>query len=180
MQLTNRVMVDEKGNQKARAIVTKPNSVSRKRLVEWRKQKSVIRIEKPTRLKRAHTLGYKAKRGFVIVRVRVRKGGRRRRLYGRRGRKPKKAGLVKFTPKLSLQAIAEQRANRKFVNLEVLNSYYVAEDGMYKWFEVIMVDPRRPEIAKDKNLKWIVEPQHRKRVYRGLTSAGKKARGLRS
>jgi large subunit ribosomal protein L15e len=61
--------------------------------------------------------------------------------------------------------------------LEVLNSYYVAEDGMYKWFEVIMVDPHRPEIAKDKKINWILS--QRKRVFRGLTAAGKKARGLK-
>ena len=150
----------------------------KERLIEWRKQPTIQRVEKPTRLDKARRLGYKAKKGFVIVRVRVRKGGRRRRLYGRRGRKPSKAGLVKLTPKKSLRWIAEERAQRKFPNLEVLNSYYLAEDGKYKWYEVIMVDKNLPEIKSDKNIKWITEKQHRRRVFRGLTSAGKKARGL--
>jgi large subunit ribosomal protein L15e len=141
----------------------------KERLAEWRKDPVIKRIEKPTRLDKARALGYKAKQGFVVVRVRVRKGGRRRRLYGRRGRKPSKAGLVKFTPKLSLQTIAEQKAQRKFPNLEVLSSYYAAEDGMYKWFECILVDPHHPNIMNDPKINWICRPQHRKRVFRGLT-----------
>jgi large subunit ribosomal protein L15e len=31
----------------------------------------------------------------------------------------------------------------------------------------------------DPKIGWIAEKQHRSRVYRGLTSAGKKGRGLR-
>ena len=150
----------------------------KERLIELRKQPAIQRVEKPIRIDRARRLGYKAKRGFIIVRVRIKKGGRKRRLYGRRGRKPSKAGVVKFTPKKSLRWIAEERAQRKFPNLEVLNSYYLAEDGKYKWYEVIMVDKNLPEIKADKNIKWITEKQHRRRVFRGLTSAGKKARGL--
>ncbi|MEM5834578.1 MAG: 50S ribosomal protein L15e [Candidatus Aenigmatarchaeota archaeon] len=153
--------------------------VIKEKLVEWRKQHTVERIEKPTRLDRARALGYKAKKGFVLARVKVRKGGRRRRLYGRGGRKPSKAGLVKFTPKKSLRQIAEEKAQRKFPNLEVLNSYYVAEDGKYKYFEVILVDPHHPNIKADPKINWICSPANRKRVFRGLTSAGKKARGLK-
>jgi large subunit ribosomal protein L15e len=148
------------------------------KLVIWRKQKVVERIEKPTRLDRARALGYKAKQGFVLCRVRVRKGGRRRPLYGRGGRKPSKAGLVKFTPGKSLQWQAEEKAARKFPNLEVLNSYYVGEDGTYKWFEVILVDPHHPNIKNDPKINWICKPAHKGRVFRGLTSAGKKSRGV--
>jgi len=148
--------------------------ILKERYKEWRKSSVVERVEKPTRLDRARTLGYKAKKGFVVVRVRIRKGGRRRRKYGRRGRKPSKAGLVRFTPGLSLQTIAEQRANRKFPNLEVLASYPVGDDGVFKYFEVIMVDPHRPEIAKDKKINWILK--QRKRVFRGLTPSAKKSR----
>lgn len=150
--------------------------ILKKKLAEWRKQKVVERIEKPTRLDRARALGYKAKKGFVLARVRVRKGGRRRP-KPRKGRKPSKAGMVKFTPKKSLRWIAEEKAQRKFPNLEVLNSYYVAEDGQYKWFEIIMVDTSRPEIISDPKINWILN--QRKRVFRGLTAAGKKSRGLK-
>lgn len=153
-------------------------NLMRSRLVEWRKQSAVVRIDKPTRLDKARKLGYKAKKGYIIVRVRVRKGGRQRRLYGRKGRKPSKAGLVKFTSKKSDRWIAEERAARKFPNLEVLNSYQVAEDGKYKWFEVIMVDPNQPTIKNDPKINWIGRGANRRRVFRGLTAAGKKSRGL--
>ncbi|MEM5791112.1 MAG: 50S ribosomal protein L15e [Candidatus Aenigmatarchaeota archaeon] len=153
--------------------------IFKKRLIEWRKDPTVKRIEKPTRLDRARSLGFRAKQGFILARVKVRRGGRKRRLYGRMGRKPSKAGLVKFTPKKSLRWIAEEKAQRKFRNLEVLNSYPVGEDGKYKYFEVILVDPNHPNIKADSKIKWISERQHRKRVFRGLTFAGKRARGLK-
>jgi large subunit ribosomal protein L15e len=151
----------------------------RKRLIEWRRQPTVVRVEKPTRIDRARALGYKAKPGFVIARVRVKKGGRRRQLYGRRGRKPSKAGLVQFTAKKSDRWIAEEKAQRKFVNLEVLNSYQVGEDGQYKWFEVILVDKNHPQMRADRKVNWLLNPANRRRVFRGLTFAGKKARGLK-
>lgn len=155
--------------------------LEKERLIEWRSQPAVVRIERPTRLDRARALGYKAKQGFVVVRVRVRKGGKPRRLYERSGgRKPSSAGLLRFTSRKSDRWIAEERAARKFPNLEVLNSYYVGEDGQYKWFEVILVDPHHPNIKADPQISWITSGKHRRRVFRGLTSAGKKSRGLRA
>ncbi|MEM2099202.1 MAG: 50S ribosomal protein L15e [Candidatus Bathyarchaeia archaeon] len=150
----------------------------RQRLVEWRKQHTVTRIDKPTRLDRARKLGYKAKQGFVVVRVRVRKGGLHK-VRPKAGRRPKRMGVAKFKPAKSIRLIAEERAAKKFPNLEVLNSYWVGEDGRSKWFEVILVDPNHPVIKADKDLNWIAEKQNRRRVFRGLTSAGKKMRGLR-
>ncbi len=144
---------------------------------EWRRDPVVKRIEKPTRLDRARALGYKAKQGYVIARVRVKKGGRKRP-KPRGGRRPKRAGISKFTPKKGLKWIAEEKAARKFPNLEVLNSYWVGDDGVYKYYEVILVDPNHPVIKKDKRISWIAN--QRGRVFRGLTSAGKKARGLRA
>lgn len=126
----------------------------RKRTIIWRRQPVIVRIDKPTRLDRARRLGYKAKKGFVVVRVRVRRGGRRkpRPVLGRR---QKRMGVKKFTPAKSIKLIAEERADRKFPNLEVLNSYWVWQDGQSKWFEVIMVDPHSPSIKSDKNVGWI-------------------------
>ena len=74
----------------------------------------------------------------------------------------------------------EERIQRKYPNLEVLGSYEVGRDGRHKWFEIILIDPSAPEIKKDKNLKWITSGKNRRRVYRGLTSSGKKGRGLKS
>jgi large subunit ribosomal protein L15e len=89
-------------------------------------------------------------------------------------------GVKKFKPGKSIRLIAEERAARKFPNLETLNSYWVGEDGRSKWFEVIMVDPDHPSIKRDRNIGWICEKQHTRRVFRTLTSAGKKVRSLRT
>ncbi|MCD6477973.1 MAG: 50S ribosomal protein L15e [Candidatus Aenigmarchaeota archaeon] len=148
----------------------------KERLIKWRREESVVRIENPTRIDRARNLGYKAKQGYILARVRLRRGGRKRPKPAG-GRKPSKAGLVKFTPDKGLRWIAEERAARKFPNLEVLNSYYVGEDGVYKWYEVILVDPNHPVIKKDPKINWIVHDKGR--VFRGRTSAGQRARGLR-
>lgn len=153
--------------------------ILKRRMMGWRKQHTVEKIEKPTRLDRARALGYKAKKGFVFARVKIGKGGRRRRLYGRRGRKPSKAGLTHFTHKKGLKWIAEEKAQRRFPNLEVLNSYFVGDDGMRKYFEVILIDPNHPNIKSDPKINWICFPANRRRVLRGLTSSGKKARGLK-
>jgi len=147
------------------------------RLIEWRRQPVVLRVEKPTRIDRARKLGYKAKQGFVVTRVRVRRGGFKR-IRPKAGRRPKRMGVAKLKLAKSLRLVAEERAARKFPNLEVLNSYWVWEDGRFKWFEVIMVDPNHPVIQSDKDVNWICEKVHRGRVFRGLTSAGKEVRGL--
>ncbi|KPV62734.1 MAG: 50S ribosomal protein L15e [Candidatus Bathyarchaeota archaeon BA2] len=147
------------------------------RAIEWRKQPTVHRIERPTRLDRARKLGYKAKQGFVVARVRVRRGGLRK-IRPRSGRRPKRMGVAKYKPAKSMRLIAEERAVRKFPNLEVLNSYWVWEDGRFKWFEVVMVDPSHPVIKSDKNINWICDEVHHGRAFRGLTSAGKEVRGL--
>jgi len=148
------------------------------RLIEWRKQSSIVRVEKPTRLDRARKLGYKAKQGFVVVRVRIRRGGLNRP-RPKSGRKPKRMGSAKYKPAKSFKLIAEERTARKFPNLEVLNSYWVGEDGRHKWYEILMVDPAHPVIKADKDVNWICKKVHKGRVFRGLTSAGKKVRGLR-
>jgi large subunit ribosomal protein L15e len=147
------------------------------RAMEWRKQPTVHSIERPTRLDRARKLGYKAKQGFVIARVRVRRGGLRK-IRPRSGRRPKRMGVAKYKPAKSMRLIAEERAAKKFPNLEVLNSYWIWEDGRFKWFEVIMVDPSHPVIKSDKDINWICEEVHHGRAFRGLTSAGKEVRGL--
>ncbi len=146
------------------------------RLQQWRREPAIVRIDRPTRLDRARALGYKAKKGVIVVRVRVRRGGRRA-TRPNKGRRPKRMMVSRKTPKKSLQWIAEERANRKYPNCEVLNSYWVGEDGRYKWFEVILIDRNHPAVLSDPQLSQIAK--QRGRVYRGLTSAGRRARGLR-
>lgn len=153
------------------------NELMKQRVIEWRRQPAVVRVERPLRLDRARKLGYKAKQGFVVARARVRRGGRRKQ-RPKAGRRQKRMGIKKLKPAKSLQLIAEERTARKFPNLEVLNSYWAWEDGRHKWFEVIMVDPNHPVIKSDKNISWIGKNVQHGRVHRGLTSAGKEVRGL--
>ncbi len=148
------------------------------RLISWRKEPVMVRVDNPTRLDRAHALGYKAKLGFAVVRIRIGKGTSKREDFVG-GRKPLHAGRTKITPAMNLQHISEGRVARKYPNMEVLNSYYVGEDGKSKWFEVILVDPDHPSIKNDHKMNWICMPANRGRVFRGLTSAGKSSRGLR-
>ena len=148
--------------------------VTKQRHMKWRRQPAIIRTEKPLRLSRARTLGYKAKQGFIIIRVRVRRGGLHK-VAPRGGRRQRHMGITKFTPKKSMRMIAEERGNRKFPNLEVLNSYWVGEDGQYKWFEVILVD--KTKLSTEESGRILGKTP--RRAYRGLTSAGKTVRGLR-
>jgi len=147
------------------------------RMIGYRKGHSLVRLDGPTRLDRARELGYKAKQGFVIVRSRVRRGGLRKHAI-RKGRDPKRTGTTKITMGKSIQRIAEERTRKKFPNLEVLNSYWVGEDGKSKYYEIIMVDPHHSVIKADNKINWICKPGHKGRAHRGKTSAGKRGRGL--
>lgn len=149
------------------------------RMIQWRAGNSIEKVERPLRLDKARSLGYKAKKGIVLFRVRIKRGGRRRIRAGVKGRKSRKQTIRK-TLKMNYQWVAEIRAARKYKNLEVLNSYWVGKDGEYYYFEVIMVDPSRPEIKNDDTMNWIAEQGNKKRAERGLTSAARKSRGLRS
>lgn len=163
-----------------REIWKKPKSnmpeLWRARLIKWRREPNTVRLERPTRVDRARSLGYKAKPGFIIVRQKVKRGGHvRPNITG--GRRPKHNRQRMVLGKAYKQ-ISEERANRKYPNCEILNSYWVAEDGKNIWHEVILVDKASPSIKKDKDIKWITAKQHTRRAYRGLTSAGKKSRGI--
>lgn len=157
----------------------------KERLILYRKQPTIIRIERPTRLDRARSLGYKAKQGYVIARTKVRRGGLRKQ-RPKAGRRPKGMGVAKYKPSKSLKLIAEERTGKKFPNLEVLNSYWVGEDGRSKWFEVIMVNKTvlsrqhnfQTEKAKRANKNLINLANQKRRVNRGLTSSGKRMRHL--
>ncbi len=151
-------------------------AVQKQRIFEWRREPVTVRIDRQTRLDRARSLGYRAKQGILIVRQRLIRGGRQRPQI-RKGRRSKHFGRKKIVNK-SYQTIAEERAVKKYVNCEVLNSYYAGEDGKYYWYEVILVDKAHPNIMADPKLNWISRPAHTRRVSRGLTSSAKKSRKL--
>merc|ERR1712093_929203 len=151
----------------------------RVRCWELRQLNVVHRASRPSRPDKARRLGYKAKQGYVIYRVRVRRGGRKRPVpkgatYG----KPSSQGVSKLKPKRNLRSIAEGRVGRKCGGLRVMNSYWVNQDSTYKYFEVILVDPTHNVIRNDPKVNWICNSVHKHRESRGLTSAGRAARGL--
>uniref|UniRef100_A0A8C0CAB3 Ribosomal protein L15 n=1 Tax=Balaenoptera musculus TaxID=9771 RepID=A0A8C0CAB3_BALMU len=151
-------------------------------VVQWKKQSDVMRFllrvrcwqygqlsalhraPRPTRPDKARRLGYKAKQGYMIYRVRVRRGGRKRPV-------PKGATYGKPVHHGEL-------AGRHCGALRVLNSYWVGEDSTYKFFEVILIDPFHKAIRRNPDTQWITKPVHKHREMRGLTSAGRKSRGL--
>jgi large subunit ribosomal protein L15e len=156
------------------------NFILRLRTWEYRQLPVLHRAQRPSRPDKARRLGFKAKQGYVVYRIRIRRGGRKRPVskgivYG----KPASQGIVKLKPTRSLRATAEERVGRALSGLRVLNSYWVAQDGTYKYYEVILVDPNSNSIRNDARINWIVNPVHKHREIRGLTSAGKKSRGLR-
>lgn len=153
----------------------------RVRAWEYRQLPKLWRCPRPSRPEKAHRLGYKAKQGFVIYRVAVRRGGRKRPnskgiVYG----KPKNQGINQLKFVRNLRSVAEERVGRRRGNLRVLNSYWVNQDATYKFYEVILVDPQHTCIRKDPRIQWIVNPVHKHRELRGLTSAGRQSRGLRN
>eukprot|EP01069_Polyplicarium_translucidae_P000555 Polyplicarium_translucidae@DN1297_c0_g1_i1.p1 len=152
----------------------------RVRAWEYRQLPAIHRATRPTRPDKAHRLGYKAKQGYVIYRVRVARGDRKKRVskgivYG----KPKHHGVRKQKSARNLRALAEIRVGATCGALRVLNSYWVGEDASYKFYEVIMVDPFHNAIRNDPRINWICDASHKHREARALTSAGRKHRGLR-
>lgn len=152
--------------------------ILRERMVEWRKSNVFTRVDKPLRLDRARSLGYKDKTGFVMIRIRVHRGGHKR-TRPNKGRRSKRLHIRKNLS-MSYKWIAEQRVSKKYTNLEVLNSYMIGKDGQHYFFEVICLDPQKPEIKSDRQVKFITKKTNQNRPERGLTSAAKKSRGLRS
>lgn len=119
----------------------------RQMVIKWRREPSIKRIDRPTRLDRARRLGYKAKQGFVIVRVRVRRSGARK-TRPVSGRRQKAMGVSKIKWAKGTKKIAEERASKKFPNLKAMNSYLLWSDGKFQWYEVILQDTNHPVLIK--------------------------------
>ena len=154
--------------------------VLRMRAWEYRQLPVIHRATRSSRPDKARKLGYKKKQGYVIYRIRIRRGGRKKPVskgivYG----KPVNQGINALKPNRSHRAIAEERVGRRAKNLRVLNSYWVGQDGTFKFFEVILVDPFHKAVRKDARINWICSGKQKHRESRGLTSAGMKYRGFR-
>jgi len=131
----------------------KDNSAElREKAILWRKQNAMIRIAKPSRISRARRLGYKAKQGIVVVRMRVGTGGMRKQ-RPRGGRRPKHLGVTRIKAAVSMKQVAERRVLERYRNMKLLGSYFLYKDGMHYWFEIILADPSHKRIAKDKEIR---------------------------
>ena len=158
-----------------RAAWKKPDvKMLRERMIEWRKEGAIVKVAKPLRLDRARALGYKAKKGVTVVRVKIKRGGHKKSRPNK-ARRTKRLHIRKNL-KMNYKEIAEMRVNRKYTNCEILGSYWIGKDGMNYFYDVILVDRSEPGILKDKQLGAFVKAP-KKRALRGLTSSGKKARG---
>ena len=130
----------------------------RQRAVVWRNENAVTRVEKPSRIARARRLGYKAKQGIIVIRMRVGTGGMRKQ-RPRSGRRPKHLGVTKIKADVSMKQVSERRVLERYPNMKLLGSYFLYKDGMHYWFEVILADPSHPRIAKDKEIRKRVLPR---------------------
>ena len=124
----------------------------RDRVIGWRKQNAITRIDKPSRIQRARRLGYKAKQGIVVIRMRVGTGGMRKQ-RPRGGRRPKHLGVTRIKADDNMKTVAERRVLERYPNMKLLGSYFVYKDGIHYWFEVILADPQHPRIAQDRELR---------------------------
>ena len=96
--------------------------VLRVRCWEYRQLPVIHRVQRPSRLDKARALGFKQKQGYVIYRVRIRRGGRKRAvhkgiIYG----KPVHLGIRKQKKARSHKNVAEEKIGRVCKNMRVLN-----------------------------------------------------------
>merc|ERR1711878_227946 len=130
--------------------------LQRVRCWQYRQLSTIHRASRPTRPDKARRLGYRAKQGYVIYRIRIRRGGRKRPVpkgatYG----KPTNQGVNSLKNQRSHQAIAEERVGRRCKALRVLSSYWVGQDPTYRNYEVVMIDPMHKAIRRDPKINWL-------------------------
>jgi large subunit ribosomal protein L15e len=122
------------------------------RAITFRREPTILRVDRPTRLDRARALGYKAKQGVAVVRIKVSRGGMRHP-RPTSGRRPKHLGVLKIKSKEPVKGVAERRVLEKFPNMRILGSYPVWRDGKNAWFECVLIDPSHPAIRSDYNFR---------------------------
>lgn len=118
------------------ASMAKRTDAYRARMSAWRSEPAISRAEGPINPARARSLGYKAKKEFIIVRVRISKGRRIRR-KAKLGRKSG-GNQKRVSPAYSKQWLATSRASRRYINMRPLGCYFVGSDGNSEYFEVIL------------------------------------------
>ncbi|KAF3527663.1 hypothetical protein DY000_02038765 [Brassica cretica] len=119
---------------------------------EYRQQPSIVRLVRPTRPDKARRLGYKPKQGVTQLKF-----------------QRSKRSVVRNLLVANLVALGSSTPT----------AYWLNEDSTYKYYEIILVDPAHNAVRNDPRIIWICNPVHKHRELRGLTSEGKKNRGLR-
>merc|ERR1712178_333027 len=100
-------MVEEMWRKKQSDVM---RFLARLRTWEFRQLPAVHRCSRPTRPDKARKVGYKAKQGYLVYRVRVKRGDRKKRVakgivYG----KPVNQGVNKWKKTRNLRSVAEER-----------------------------------------------------------------------
>ena len=125
----------------------------------------------------ARRLGFKAKQGYVIYRIRVRHGGYKRPVpKGATFGKPVSHGVNQLQFARSLQSAAEERTGRHRGALRLLNPYWVGEESTYQFFEVILIDPFHTAIRRNPDPWWTTKPVHNHEEIRGWRLQAERAR----
>ena len=130
-----------------RSLIIESSPVFKQRAIAWRHGHTLVRVERPTRLDRARALGYKAKQGIVVVRIKISRGGMRQKRPVS-GRRPKHLGVLKIKGAFSSQDTAERRVSEKYPNTNVLGSYPIYQDGKFIWYEVVLADMKHPSLSR--------------------------------
>ena len=80
---------------------------------EYRNLPGIQRIKKPSRPEKARRLGYKSKQGFIIYRVRIRRGDRKRPVpKGITSGKPKNHGINQLKYSRNKRSMAEEKVGK--------------------------------------------------------------------
>ena len=103
-------------------------------LAKLRSQKNYTPIKKPYCPYKARMYGYRAlKNNFLITISRIKKGGIECRSKAR-GRTPSKI-YPRFSRNISLRNILSNRLEKKYKNTQLYVTYYLCQDGQYKYFQ---------------------------------------------
>merc|ERR1712216_384819 len=148
--------------------------LSRMRCWSYRQGNSIVTLSITSRFRCARKMGFRFKRGYNVVRVRVRRGNcifrcRRGIVHG----KIVGHGVKNLKLRRNLRYMGEMRVQQFVSNGGVVNSYWVNSDATHKYFEVITVDFCNFGIRRDYRINWVCNGYSGSLRSRGLTIAGK-------
>merc|ERR1712099_62296 len=86
----------------------------RTRCWEYRQLPGIIPLTKPSRIDKARKMGYRKKKGYLVYRVRVRRGNNNKNIpKGKIQGKPSTQGVSQIKPKRNLRVVAEDHIGQK-------------------------------------------------------------------